>query len=1374
MPFFSKKPSSPPLRAIDANLQQLFDAMNKIAVQGYDRERRVVYWNTASERLYGYSRDEAIGRLLEDLIIPPAMREQVKQAVENWFHRNIPIPASELALVTKHGKTVNIFSSHLMYPGLSGGEPLMYCVDIDLSERVRVETQLRQSEARLQHLVEQLPAGALYIEGDQVWLNRTAEALIGYPREQIRSLDNWFTAVYQDQASVMRELYEADRKLGFSTRRLVELIHRNGSKRLVEMAGFADDKGEVQLMIDVTEREQAQRALRVSEERYQLAVHGSNDGLWDWDIASQVVHYSDRFAAMLGYGPEGMGDEFATLIDHIHPDERDQVVAYLESHLRVKTPFDVECRMERCNGQFGWFRLRGQALWDDAGNPLRMAGSISDISESKTTLEALLRSEARLADAQLVAKLGNWEWMTETDEMWWSEVMYHLHDVRALEFTPTLTRFFDLIIEDDRQMARTQLERVMHDRHRTSLEYRIRLKDGRFADIWLTCYPRINSDGRITGLRGTAQDITERKHAERLLAGERKVLEQIASGQPLEITLDTLCLSLAAQLPGALACVQELKPDSKELSYLATGKLPEGYVRATEGMAATPYNGSCQAAAVLKRPINVDNIGDDIVWSQNRELALQHQLLACWAYPIESKQYRVIGVLGVYFRDNRLPNPAESEAIERMARLAGIAIENHRIETALRRSEERWHFALEGSRDGVWDWHIAANEAFYSRQYENILGASEQHPLSHALGDWAQRIHAEDKPRVYQAIEHCFQQEDGHYACEYRVLSLADNQYRWVLARGKVTTWDEQGQPIRMIGTLTDISEKKQAEEELRLNAKVFEGTGEGILITDRFNRIMSVNEAFTKITGYTRDEVIGRNPSLLSSNRHGTDFFREMWTELKATNYWQGEIWNRRKNGEIFPEWLTISLLRKDNGDICNFIATFSDISERKAQAEHIQFLANFDVLTQLPNRQLFKDRVHTAIAAAHRARTRLAMLFIDLDRFKNINDSLGHHVGDTLLQMVADRLQQVVRDSDTVARLGGDEFVVMLTDLRHGEDAAPSAQKVINIITQPYTVQNHELRLTPSIGISVYPDDGEDFETLVKNADAAMYHAKDSGRNNYQFFTHNMNARVFEHLMMENSLRRALEREEFLVYYQPQVDVTTHTIIGAEALIRWRHPEFGLVSPAKFIPVAEESGLIVPISDWVLRTVCEQGQTWIMQGLPAIPIAINVSALHFRQKDFIDKLINALDQTGRSPELVELELTESILMQDAEAAIANMGRLKGIGVRLSIDDFGTGYSSLSYLKRFPIDKLKIDQSFVRDLPHDVDNAAITAAIISMAQSLHLQVIAEGVEDEEQRDFLLSRGCTENQGYLHSPPLPAEDFAQQFNRHSMKQVTSN
>ncbi|MBB5018778.1 diguanylate cyclase (GGDEF)-like protein/PAS domain S-box-containing protein [Chitinivorax tropicus] len=1363
MPFFSKKPALTNTSTTDANWQQLFDAMDKISVQGYDRHRRVVYWNAASEHLYGYSRSEALGRQLEDLIIPPAMREQVIAAVANWFDHKIPIPTGELTLTSKYGQAVHVLSSHLIPPALHDGEIIMYCVDIDLSERVKTEVQLKASEARLRHMVEQLPAGALYVEGQQVWLNRAAEMLIGYPRAQIQTLDDWFRTVYHDQADAMRALFESDRKQGFPCRRQMELTHQDGSKRLIEFAGFADEKSEVHLMIDVTEREQAQQALRMSEERYELAVQGSNDGLWDWDIVGQVMHYSERFATMLGYGPEGMGDEFATLIDHIHVDERDQVVAYMESHLRLHTPFEVECRMTRCNGKNGWFRLRGEAIWDEAGIPIRMAGSISDVSESKTTLEALLRSEARLADAQLVAKLGNWEWLANTNEMWWSEVMYHLHDVRPLQFHPSLEAFLQLMIEDDREPARTQLNRVTEDRHRASLEYRIRQTDGRYADIWLTCYPRINSDGRVTGLRGTAQDITERKHSERLLAGERKVLELIASGQALELTLDTLCAALSMQLPGGKPCVQELKPDTKELCYLASERLPEPFVRATDGLPATPYSGSCPAAAVLKRPINVENIGDDIIWSQNRDLALNAQLLACWAQPIESKQYRVIGVLGVYFHDNRLPTAAESETIERMARLAGIAIENHRIETALRQSEERWHFALEGSRDGVWDWHIAANEAYYSRQYEQILGASQLHPLSHALGDWAQRIHTEDKPRVHQAIEHCFTQDDGHYTCEYRVLSLADNQYRWVLARGKVTTWDESGQPIRMIGTLTDISDNKRAEEELRLNAKVFEGTGEGILITDRFNRIMSVNAAFSKITGYARDEVIGRNPSMLSSGRHGTDFFRAMWAELKAANYWQGEIYNRRKNGEVFPEWLTISVLRKDNGDISNFIATFSDISERKAQAEHIQFLANFDVLTQLPNRQLFKDRVHTAIATAHRMRSRLALLFIDLDRFKNINDSLGHHVGDTLLQLVAERLKQVVREADTVARMGGDEFVVMLTDLRNGEDAAPIAQKVINIITQPYALNDHDLRLTPSIGISVYPDDGEDFETLVKHADAAMYHAKDSGRNNYQFFTHNMNARVFEHLMMENSLRRALEREEFLVYYQPQVDVQTGAIIGAEALIRWRHPEFGLVSPAKFIPVAEESGLIVPISDWVLRTVCRQGQIWIAQGLPAIPISINVSALHFKQKDFIDKLIAALDQTERPPELVELELTESILMQDAEAAIANMGRLKGIGVRLSIDDFGTGYSSLSYLKRFPIDKLKIDQSFVRDLPHDADNAAITAAIISLAQSLHLQVIAEGVEDEEQRDFLLSRGCTENQGFLHSPPLPAEEFAKQF-----------
>jgi diguanylate cyclase (GGDEF)-like protein/PAS domain S-box-containing protein len=546
----------------------------------------------------------------------------------------------------------------------------------------------------------------------------------------------------------------------------------------------------------------------------------------------------------------------------------------------------------------------------------------------------------------------------------------------------------------------------------------------------------------------------------------------------------------------------------------------------------------------------------------------------------------------------------------------------------------------------------------------------------------------------------------------------------------------------------------------LRLAEKVYETTFEGILITDANSVIESVNPAFTKITGYRAQEVIGRKPSILSSGRHPAEFYQSMWADLLQRGYWQGEVWNRRKNGEIYPEWLSISAVKDSLGKVTNYVAIFSDITERKAAEEHVRHLAHHDPLTGLPNRILFMERVGHAIAHAHRAKRVTAVMFLDLDRFKIINDTLGHTLGDQLLQVVSKRLVSCVREDDTVARLGGDEFTIVLEDVADAGDIGSVAEKIIRMLSQPMTLEGHEIFVTTSIGIAIYPDDGDTADTLIKHADAAMYRAKDKGRNNYQFFTADMNVRALERLTMENSLRKALERNEFVLYYQPQVDINTHRITGMEALLRWRHPELGLVSPAQFIPIAEESGLIVPIGEWVLRAACAQNKAWQDAGFPALRVAVNISARQFKQPNLVGTIAQVLADTGLNPRYLELEITENIAMEHAEDTVEKLRKLKEMGIRISIDDFGTGHSSLSYLKRFPIDAIKIDRSFVTDLSPDQDSAAIAAAISAMANSLKLKVITEGVETEEQLALLMTHNRDEVQGYYFSQPLPADAFA--------------
>ncbi|MCF8179073.1 MAG: EAL domain-containing protein [Sulfuritalea sp.] len=572
--------------------------------------------------------------------------------------------------------------------------------------------------------------------------------------------------------------------------------------------------------------------------------------------------------------------------------------------------------------------------------------------------------------------------------------------------------------------------------------------------------------------------------------------------------------------------------------------------------------------------------------------------------------------------------------------------------------------------------------------------------------------------------------------------------------------------PIVMGGELIlhtlwrDISDRIQAEHRLRLLASVFEHSGEAIVITDSDNCIVEVNQAFINLTGYSAEDVLGQNPRMLASGRTTAQEFRTMWQTIEDESFWQGEVWDKRKDGSYYPKWLAISAVRNNAGEIDYYVGSFTDISERKSAQERINQLALHDTLTGLPNRYNLQGRLDQALATARRDGGQLALMFIDLDRFKDINDTLGHHVGDDLLQEVATRLTTSVRDSDVVARLGGDEFVVVLTDI-DATVADSVADKILKALGVPYSIEGYELHSTPSIGIAIFPNDGRDAETLTRNADTAMYHAKSAGRNNVQFFTDAMNQAAKDRHELEGGLHRALEHDQLELYYQPQID-NEGRIVGAEALLRWPSPEHGMVSPLSFIPLAEETGLILPIGRWVLATACAQLKVWSGdQSTRDLRLAVNVSPREFREAGFVDQLCRILEASGANPSRLKLELTESLVLDNIEETIKKMLVLKKLGITFSLDDFGTGYSSLSYLTRLPLDQLKIDRAFVLKLPESTNDGVVTQTIIAMARGLGLNSIAEGVETEAQRAFLEQHGCHVYQGYLFSPPLALAEFEQ-------------
>jgi len=621
-----------------------------------------------------------------------------------------------------------------------------------------------------------------------------------------------------------------------------------------------------------------------------------------------------------------------------------------------------------------------------------------------------------------------------------------------------------------------------------------------------------------------------------------------------------------------------------------------------------------------------------------------------------------------------------------------------------------------------------AREYLLGRKLHDIYPAARQNGFSEILAE----VHASGRSRHVPATFYSDGRIEGWR--EYHVYRLPTEE---------------------VVTIYSDVTERKAYEERLKLASKIIEHSIEGMVITDAGSRILQVNSAFTQVTGYHAEEILGERPSMLQSGRHDEEFYKTMWRSVAKRGFWQGEIWNRRKSGDVYPQWLSIFTIKDDADAISHYIGLFSDITHHEVSKNRMMQLAHYDVLTGLPNRLYFTDRLQQAVIKAKRSRNKAVLMFLDLDRFKVINDTLGHRCGDILLQQVAQRLKGCIRESDTVSRLGGDEFTI-IDDAADAAVARRIAQKVLDTFRTPFDLEGNDYFVTTSIGVSVYPDDAVDTHTLLQYADTAMYKAKELGKSTCAFFTPDMQTHSIAHLELERDLRLALERGEFRLLYQPQYDIAGTRISGVEALIRWEHPQRGAISPGEFIPIAEETGLIVSLGTWVLNEACRQLALWEADGI-SIMMAVNVSSRQFNQNGFIELVQEALRHSGASPRLLELEVTERIVMNDTAAILDKLNKLKAMGIKLAIDDFGTGYSSLSYLKLFPIDKLKIDRSFVGDIGTDTNDEAIISAITAMGRKLQLRTIAEGVETQEQLAFLRAAGCDEAQGYFYSAPVEAE-----------------
>ncbi|MGA9665377.1 MAG: EAL domain-containing protein [Gallionella sp.] len=990
-----------------------------------------------------------------------------------------------------------------------------------------------------------------------------------------------------------------------------------------------------------------------------------------------------------------------------------------------------------------------------------------DVTERKLAEEKAIKAQASLADAQRLAAIGSWEWNVLDDTALWSEETYRIFGIEHDELNQHRRYFLDMIFPEDRSKVNQALGDALSGAKKYDIEYRIRLDDGSSKVIHALAEVVRDGKGKPVLMRGTVQDITARKQAE-----EKLLITQFVSDQA----------------PESILWIDE------------QGRI----VYANE--AACRERGYTREELLAKSIPDINPELPPVVWSAHWQKSRQQGHLAFESrhrrkngsiFPIEiSANFVKFGgreIVVAFVRDITERKSAE-EQIKFLARIYAAlsktsqALIESRDEATL--FDQICQIVSEFGGMGL-AW-IGVNDE-QSGQIKPVASYGSQSDYLKEIFISSRADMAEGRGPAGTA----FRERRPVYVQDFQTnpmlapWSRQIAEYGWgssgtvpIIRGGKPygimsfyhmdghvftkQVKDLLNEMAANIGFGLDRfdleTEKEKADESMRLAAAIFDSSAEAIMVTDADNLIVNINPAFTLDTGYTLEDLAGKNPRVLKSGRHIEAFYQAMWHSIDTDGYWQGEIWDKRKNGEIYPKWLTISVIRNSDGAVTHYVGSHSDISERKAAEEEIQLLAFYDPLTRLPNRRLLTDRLQHAIAASARSGHNGALLFIDLDHFKTLNDTLGHDIGDLLLQDVAKRLESCVREGDTVSRLGGDEFMLILEDLsEHAVEAGAQTEavgeKILITLGQSYLLAGHECRSTPSIGATLFSGHQLPVEELMKQADIAMYQSKKAGRNTLRFFDPQMQSSINAHAALESELRLAIENRQFQLYYQVQVD-SAQRVLGVEAVIRWIHPERGTVSPMEFIPLAEETGLILPIGRWVLETACAQLAFWQRDEWTSdLAIAVNISAKRFHQPGFVQEVQSVVKRHAIDPKLLKLELTESLLLENIEEAVATMGALNDIGVQLSLDDFGTGYSSLQYLKRLPLDQLKIDQSFVRDLASDISDKAIVKTIIAMAQSLGLDVIAEGVETAEQLRILTDMGCTHFQGYLFSKPIPLGKF---------------
>ena len=1112
-----------------------------------------------------------------------------------------------------------------------------------------------------------------------------------------------------------------------------------------------------------------EKLLRLAHETAGIGYYITNLSTGNWessDLFNQIFGIDAHF--------ERTTDNGMALV---HPDYRERVQNHYEETVRKGQRFTLEYPIIRANDKAErWINAHGDIECDNAGKPVQLVGTVQDITDRKQAETVLRESEEAFRrlfedsrDPIMLFKEGRF---IDCNAATLSQLGYsskaELMPLRPHQISPDYQSDGRASEEKSLEMIATALQLGYH-----RFEWLHCRADGSPLPVEVSLTP-MTVQGELI-IHVCWRDITERKAIEQELHKrteeltlQNRILQLINQGSELHPVLHELVRQVEALHPEMMCSILLLDEDGKHLRHAVAPSLPDAYNQAIDGIEIGEGVGSCGTAAYLGERVIVEDVQQHAYWQSFLDLAKLANFRSCWSQPVKDNQGAVLGTFAIYHRQQAQPTDSEMSLINHYAGLAQLAIEKSQSMQQIAESVSILKATLESTGEAILAVDLNNNWLLHNQKFADLwhvpddivaakISTKDGHPEqlygpnqikdSETFAKKVTELYATPEAHSFDIIEF----KDGKIVERYSIPKIINNEV------------------VGRVWSFRDITEQKQAEAELRIAATAFESQ-QAMSITDANQLILKVNKAFTNVTGYAPEEVIGKTHALLNSGRQDAKFYNALQHELKQNGYWEGEIWNNRKNGETYPEWLSITTVSDANNQITNYVATFTDITKDKEAEQTIHNLAYYDPLTALPNRRLLWERLKHNISVGRRDGKQLALLMLDLDRFKAVNDSMGHLAGDELLQQVATRIKEKLRDVDMVARLGGDEFVVLLEDISHPEDAGRIAENIVADLSKPFQLLkvsashpelSRNVRIGASIGISLFPEHGDRPETLLDNADIALYRAKDEGRGCFAYFSEEFTLIARERIALETRLRHAIEHGKLCVYYQAQIDISSNLIVGAEALVRWQDPTDGLILPASFIPIAEETGLIVEIGAWVLRETCRQGRLWLDAGLPPITLAVNVSPHQFRRSDISALVAEVLHETGFLPELLELELTESGLMENEEKAVDVLNNLRAQGVRLAIDDFGTGYSSLSYLKRFPLDVLKIDKSFIDDIPSVQDDMEITATIVAMGHILGFKVLAEGVETLEQLAFLKDKGCDSYQGFIRSKPLPAEEFAQ-------------